>query len=111
MIAIGVNMLALMGLILAGIMLLVAHHVWELGGVVAGALFLFSGAIFPLEVLPIFLRPIGYLMPVTYSITNLQDVMLKGIQPSWYFLVALGAMGLVLFLFSWWRYRRSLVMA
>ncbi len=63
---IGVNMLALMGLILAGVMLLVAHHVWELGGVVAGALFLFSGAIFPLEVLPVFLRPIGYLMPVTY---------------------------------------------
>ena len=63
---IGVNMLALMGLILAGVMLLVAHHVWELGGAVAGALFLFSGAIFPLEVLPVFLRPIGYLMPVTY---------------------------------------------
>jgi ABC-2 type transport system permease protein len=63
---VGVNMLALMGLILAGVMLLVAHHVWELGGAVAGALFLFSGAIFPLEVLPMFLRPIGYLMPITY---------------------------------------------
>ena len=33
---------------------------------VAGALYLFSGAIFPLEVLPAWLRPIGYAMPITY---------------------------------------------
>jgi ABC-2 type transport system permease protein len=59
-------MLALMGLILAGAMLLLVHHMWELGGAVAGALYLFSGAIFPLDVLPPFLRPIGYLMPITY---------------------------------------------
>jgi len=63
---IGVNMLALMGLILAGAMLLLVHHMWELGGAVAGALYLFSGAIFPLDVLPPFLRPIGYLIPITY---------------------------------------------
>lgn len=63
---VGVNMLALMGLILSGFMLLLVHHSWELGGAVAGALYLFSGAIFPLDVLPVFLRPIGYLMPITY---------------------------------------------
>jgi ABC-2 type transport system permease protein len=63
---VGVNMLALMGLILAGAMLLLAHHMWDLGGAVAGALYLFSGAIFPLDVLPPFLRPIGYWMPITY---------------------------------------------
>jgi ABC-2 type transport system permease protein len=63
---IGVNMLALMGLILAGAMLLLVHHMWELGGAVAGALYLFSGAIFPLDILPVFLRPLGYLMPITY---------------------------------------------
>jgi ABC-2 type transport system permease protein len=33
---------------------------------VAGALFLFSGAIFPLEVLPSWIRPLGFVMPVTY---------------------------------------------
>ena len=63
---IGVNMLAMMGLILASIMLLMAHHNWGLGEAVAGALYLFSGAIFPLEVLPPALRVIGYLMPTTY---------------------------------------------
>jgi ABC-2 type transport system permease protein len=62
----GVNMLAMLGLILAGTALLLVHHSWELGGAVAGALYLFSGAIFPLEVLPAWLRPVGYAMPITY---------------------------------------------
>lgn len=63
---IGIVMLAMMGLVLAGITLLIAHHAGYLGDATAGALYLFSGAIFPLEVLPEFLRPIGYLMPITY---------------------------------------------
>ncbi|MFZ2098040.1 MAG: ABC transporter permease [Anaerolineales bacterium] len=62
----GVIMLAMMGLILAGISLLIVQHVWFIGDAVAGALFLFSGAIFPLEVLSTWLRPVGYVMPVTY---------------------------------------------
>jgi ABC-2 type transport system permease protein len=64
--AIGVAMLAMMGLILAGISLLIVNHVWFIGDAVAGALFLFSGAIFPLEVLPSWVRPLGFVMPVTY---------------------------------------------
>jgi len=63
---IGVTMLAMMGLILASITLMVAHHFFMIGEAVAGALYLFSGAIFPLEVLPTWLRPIGYAMPITY---------------------------------------------
>lgn len=62
----GVVMLAMMGLSLAGISLLIVNNVWFIGDAVAGALFLFSGAIFPLEVLPSWLRPIGFVMPVTY---------------------------------------------
>lgn len=62
----GISMLAMMGLILASITLLVAHHFFLIGEAVAGALYLFSGAIFPLEVLPAWLRPIGYFMPITY---------------------------------------------
>lgn len=63
---IGVVMLSMMGLILAGVTLLIANHVWFIGEGVAGALYLFSGAIFPLEVLPVWLQPVGYLMPITY---------------------------------------------
>jgi len=63
---IGVTMLAMMGLILASLTLMVAHHFFMIGEAVAGALYLFSGAIFPLEVLPAWLRPIGYAMPIPY---------------------------------------------
>jgi ABC-2 type transport system permease protein len=62
----GMIMLAMMGLLLAGITLQIANHVWFIGDAVAGALFLFSGAIFPLDVLPQWLRPIGYIMPLSY---------------------------------------------
>ena len=62
----GVVMLALLGLILAGVTLITAHQVWFVGEAVASALFLFSGAIFPLSLLPPWLRPIGFAMPLTY---------------------------------------------
>lgn len=62
----GVAMLAMLGLILAGVTLQIANHVWFIGDAVAGALYLFSGAIFPLDVLPIWLRPIGFMMPLAY---------------------------------------------
>jgi ABC-2 type transport system permease protein len=63
---VGVAMLALLGLILAGVTLQTTRHSGMAGEAVAGALYLFSGAIFPLEVLPAWLRPIGYILPVTY---------------------------------------------
>ncbi|MGQ9467392.1 MAG: ABC transporter permease [Anaerolineae bacterium] len=62
----GVVMLALMGLVLASISLMIAHHFFLIGEAVAGALYLLSGAIFPLEVLPPWLRPLGFAMPITY---------------------------------------------
>jgi ABC-2 type transport system permease protein len=63
---IGISMLAMMGLILASITLMIANHNFFVGEAVAGALYLFSGAIFPLEVLPAWLRPVGFAMPITY---------------------------------------------
>ena len=93
----GVLMLIAMGLVLASFSLIIANHVWFLGEGVAGALYLFSGAIFPLEVLPVWLRPVGYAMPLTYwlelmrrsligsvaeafpTLANLTDVQLLGI--------------------------------
>lgn len=63
---IGITMLAMMGLILASLTLMMAQHNFFVGEAVAGALYLFSGAIFPLEVLPAWIRPVGYAMPITY---------------------------------------------
>jgi ABC-2 type transport system permease protein len=76
---IGIIMLAMMGLILAGVTLLLVNHVWFLGDAVAGALYLFSGAIFPLDVLPAFLRPLGYAMPITYWLELLRRSMVGSV--------------------------------
>jgi ABC-2 type transport system permease protein len=75
----GVLMLATMGLTLAGLNLLVAHHYGAWGEAVAGALYLFSGAIFPLEVLPSWLRPLGFAMPVTYWLELLRRALIGSV--------------------------------
>lgn len=62
----GVYMLAMLGLLLAGIALRVAQHAGVIGEAVGGGLFLFSGAIFPLSVLPTWLQPLGYIFPVSF---------------------------------------------
>ena len=75
----GVFMLAMMGLMLAGVTLMIAHQVWFIGDSVAGALYLFSGAIFPLDVLPSWLRPIGFAMPLTYWLELLRRALVGGV--------------------------------
>jgi ABC-2 type transport system permease protein len=77
--AIGVVMLAMMGLILAGVSLLIVNHVWFIGDAVAGALFLLSGAIFPLEVLPVWLQPFAYINPITYWLELLRRSMVGSV--------------------------------
>lgn len=63
---IGIIVLVYMGLVLAGVTLMLARHSDLVGDVVASSMFLFCGAIFPLEYIPALIRPIGYLIPVTY---------------------------------------------
>ncbi|HEX7879837.1 MAG TPA: ABC transporter permease [Candidatus Eisenbacteria bacterium] len=62
----GIVSLALIGLLVGGMTLLMAHQVEVVGYAVAGSLYLVSGAIFPLEVLPSWLRWIGYGLPLTW---------------------------------------------
>lgn len=62
----GIISLATLGLIMGALTLMLARHFQSIGDAVAGALYLFTGAIFPLDVLPAVLRPIGLVFPVTY---------------------------------------------
>jgi ABC-2 type transport system permease protein len=64
--ALGVVSLAGMGMLMGGFTMMMARHFWSVGEAVAGALYLFSGAIFPLETLPSWIRWFGFLLPVTY---------------------------------------------
>jgi ABC-2 type transport system permease protein len=64
--ALGLAALVSMGIALGAWTLTLRNEPWFLGEAVAAALYLFSGAIFPLEVLPAWLRPIGLALPVSY---------------------------------------------
>jgi ABC-2 type transport system permease protein len=64
--ALGIISLATLGVILGGMTLMMARHFWGIGEAVAGALYLCTGAIFPLDTLPAWIRPIGFIFPVTY---------------------------------------------
>ncbi len=62
----GVISLATLGLVVGALSMMMARHFFQIGEAIAGALYLFTGAIFPLEVLPAWLRPLGLIFPVTY---------------------------------------------
>ncbi|MEO8611915.1 MAG: ABC transporter permease [Chloroflexota bacterium] len=62
----GIVSLVTLGLVVGSLTMMMARHYNQIGDALAGALYLFTGAIFPLDVLPIWLRPIGFIFPVTY---------------------------------------------
>lgn len=63
---VGVIMLAMIGLILAGITLLTVRQNFFIGDVIAGVMFIFCGVIFPMNQLPAGLDKVGYFIPITY---------------------------------------------
>lgn len=87
---VGVVMLALLGLLLAGITLMVARHEGFIGEATAGVLYIFSGAVFPLDVLPEWLRPLGYFMPTTYWLELLRRSLVGNVAQAFPTLAGLG---------------------
>jgi ABC-2 type transport system permease protein len=74
--ALGVLCLAFMGLILGMWTMTIQNEPWFIGDATAAALYLFSGAVFPLTVLPAFLQPIGFILPLTYWLELLRRALL-----------------------------------
>lgn len=72
----GFIVMADMGLILGGWTLIIKRNAWTLGESVGAAMFIFSGAIFPLSVLPKALQVIGYIIPVSYWLTLIRRAMI-----------------------------------
>ena len=76
---VGVIMLSLIGVLLAGITLLTVKQSFFIGDVVAGVFFLFCGVIFPIELLPPLMQAIGKLLPVTYWIELVRRAMVGSV--------------------------------
>lgn len=55
-----------LGIFMAGWCLQLRQEAWSYPEAIAGALYLISGAIFPIDVLPSILHPIAYAMPTTW---------------------------------------------
>jgi ABC-2 type transport system permease protein len=73
---VGLLALIFVGFLLAGTCLLLARHAWAISEGVAGVLYLVCGAVFPLDVLPLWIQAISYLFPLTYWLELMRRVML-----------------------------------
>ena len=68
-----------------------------------------SGGSTPLESMPPFIRRLASLLPTTHFNTFSSDILYRGvgIEVVWKSFLAIFAIGLVLFLLSLWRFRKS----
>jgi len=62
----GVTAVIALGVFMAGWCLQLRQEAWSYPEAIAGALYLVSGAIFPIDILPGFLHPIAYASPTTW---------------------------------------------
>jgi ABC-2 type transport system permease protein len=63
---VGVTAVIALGIFMAGWCLQLRQEAWSYPEAIAGALYLVSGAIFPIDYLPSFLHPIAYASPTTW---------------------------------------------
>jgi ABC-2 type transport system permease protein len=63
---IGVPAVIAFGIFMAGWCLQLRQEAWSYPEAIAGSLYLLSGAIFPIDVLPGFLQPVAYAFPTTW---------------------------------------------
>ena len=73
---VGVICFGSIGVILGAFTLTVRAEAWFVGEAAAASLYLFSGAVFPITLLPSFLQPIGFALPMTYWLELLRRALL-----------------------------------
>jgi ABC-2 type transport system permease protein len=65
-VAAGIFIVTCLGILLAGITLITAHHSFTLTEGMAGLFYLACGAIYPIDILPIWLQYLSKVLPLTY---------------------------------------------
>jgi len=73
--ALGLEAIVVIGLIMAAICLQTRQDSWSYPEAVAGALFLVSGAVFPLSVLPLAVQAIGLLNPLAWWLEGVRKAL------------------------------------
>jgi ABC-2 type transport system permease protein len=75
----GICVLTGLGLILAGVALVVARHGGFIGEIVGGSMLLFSGAYSPVDILPPVLKEMSLANPITYWLEGLRRALTGGV--------------------------------
>jgi ABC-2 type transport system permease protein len=76
--ALGLTAIVAIGVILAAVCLQTRQEAWSYPEAVAGALFLVSGAVFPLTVLPAPIQAIGLANPLTWWLAGVRQALFPG---------------------------------
>ena len=65
-VAAGIFIIACLGILLAGVSMVTAHHSYALTEGMAGLFYLACGAIYPIDILPVWLQYLSKALPLTY---------------------------------------------
>jgi ABC-2 type transport system permease protein len=110
--ALGMAAIVALGLGVAGLCLTIRREAWAYPEAIAGGLYLLSGAIFPIDVLPPALQPVALALPLTWWLEGVRRALLGAPTPQILagfsdstVLLALCATTAVLTLGSWAVYR------
>lgn len=79
--SVGLGSVVALGLAVAGLCLTIRREAWSYPEAIAGGLYLLSGAIFPLDVLPVMLQPLALALPTTWWLEGVRRALLGVATP------------------------------
>ncbi len=95
---IGILMLSMIGILLAGITLIMVRQNFFIGDVVAGFVFIFCGVIFPMELLPPGLDKVGYFIPISHWLELIRRAFIGQVNEAYPTFAGWSNLQLILFL-------------
>ena len=111
-VAVGIFIITCLGILLAGVSMVTAHHSYALTEGMSGLFYLACGAIYPIDILPVWLQYISKALPLTYWLELVRrSVLGKSVSSTLggysdlQLILIMAGTTLVLALFSHWIYR------
>jgi ABC-2 type transport system permease protein len=111
-VVVGIFIITCLGILLAGVSMITAHHSYALTEGMSGLFYLACGAIYPIDILPVWLQYLSKALPLTYWLELVRrSVLGKSVSPTLggytdlQLIVIMAVTTLALALFSHWIYR------